>query len=80
MLGMVPTWLARELVGATVIIEISPSCWWKPVHPFISLASLLCSVGRTILSSRLAATSAVWIWELVECPGLRSLDPSVVVI
>jgi len=80
MFGMVPARLSRELVGAAVIIEVSPSCWWEPAHPFVSLASLLGSVGWTILSSRLAATSAVWIWELVVCPGLRPLDPSVVLI
>jgi hypothetical protein len=80
MFGMVPTRLSWELVGTAVIIEVSPSGWWKPAHPFISLASFLSSVGWTILSSRLAATSPVWIWELVVCPGLRPLDPSMVLI
>lgn len=80
MFGMVPAWLSWELMGTAVIIEVSPSGWWEPAHPFISLASLLSSVGWTILSSRLAAASAVWIWELVVCPRLRPLDPSVVVV
>ena len=80
MFGMVPARLSWELVGTAVIIEVSPSGCWEPAYPFISLASLLSSVGWTILSSRLATASAVCIWELVVCPGFRPLDPSVVVI